>query len=123
MATAELNKELERYLAERRRGPSIWKRIFGSKEAKPKLAPEIETYEETKQSEEKVPFWKKLFKKNEEEPEVVGFGPSLEEDLKEVASIALKALKHLPPERLITFKSSEDFTRLKEILKRRNLIK
>lgn len=45
------------------------------------------------------------------------------DDMKEVAKIALNIIKMLPPEKIITFKSSEQFSKLKDILSKHKLIK
>src|SRR3989344_4786316 len=45
------------------------------------------------------------------------------EDMKEVAKIALGVIRQLPDEELRKFKQSSDFEKLKEILKKHELIK
>ena len=47
----------------------------------------------------------------------------LNEDIKDIIKILTNWIKQLPPEKLKSFKESEDFERYKEILKRYNLIK
>jgi hypothetical protein len=45
------------------------------------------------------------------------------QDTKEVAKIALAAIKQLPPEQLAIFKAGPEFARLKELLRKHQLIK
>jgi len=47
----------------------------------------------------------------------------LNQDMKEIAKIALTAIKHMPPEQLASFKASTEFSRLKALLKKYSLIK
>lgn|SRR3989338_1434357 len=45
------------------------------------------------------------------------------QDLQELARIALRVMKKLPPEELTEYKSSEDFERMKELLRKHKIIK
>ncbi|MEM4247273.1 MAG: hypothetical protein QXR48_01810 [Candidatus Woesearchaeota archaeon] len=47
----------------------------------------------------------------------------LTQDMKEIAKIALLVTKKLPPEQLSEFKASPEFERLKELLRKHQLIK
>ena len=45
------------------------------------------------------------------------------QDLQELARIALRVMKRLPPEDLAEYKSSEDFERMKDLLRKHKIIK
>jgi hypothetical protein len=45
------------------------------------------------------------------------------QDMKEIAKIALYVIKQLPPEKMSEFKSGSEFERLKELLRKHQLIK
>ena len=134
MAKREFNRELERYLSSRKKGTSIWRKLFAAEKKlakKPKTHPEVKTYEEEKPSKrkerkgDKEPFWKRWFTPHDggEQPfDEMPAGPTIEDDLNDVAHIALHLLKQLPPEELAKFKDSDEFRRFKEILKQHELI-
>jgi len=103
-------------------------------EKKIELPEEVEVYDvneaeaelpEKKEKDTNVFGW--LFKKRkkaDEDIEGLKFEVvSLTDDLKEVAKIALVAIKRLPDDRLAEFKKSSEFDKLKKILHERNLIK
>jgi len=46
-----------------------------------------------------------------------------EEDMKEVARIALTVLRKMPPELVKEFKSTPDYEKFKELLRKHNMIK
>jgi hypothetical protein len=47
----------------------------------------------------------------------------ISQDMKEIAKIALLVIKKLPPEQMSEFKTSPEFDRLKELLRKHQLIK
>lgn len=154
MTREEFEKELDQYIAQRRRAkirfPDIG-RMFAVKHKKmpePELPPEIQKYEEGTPAEipEAMPgeeaqpqkgFFTKLLESlglvttEENQAEEVPAEQvqqmlakdDLAQDTKEIAKIALAVVKRLPPEQLATFKASPEFSRLKELLRKHQLIK
>ena len=153
MTREEFEKELDQYIAQRRRAkirfPDIG-RMFAAKHKKmpePELPPEIQKYEEDTPAEipEAMPgedvqpqkgFFTKLLESlglvtTEEKAEEVPAEQvqqmlakdNLAQDTKEIAKIALSIIKQLPPEQLASFKAGPEFSRLKELLRKHQLIK
>ncbi len=141
MAKRVFDRELEVYLSARRKGkPFSFKEFFGK--LMPKRDEIIEVTEDTlypevdkipaNEEKSKLPWLKKFFsnvklpqKKAKEEPEIE-YKLLAEDavcDLKKVTKIALEAIKNLPPEKIKDFKDKEEFTSLKKILKKHELIK
>ncbi len=54
---------------------------------------------------------------------VVGQETEVVQDIQELARITLRVLKHLPDEELAEYKSSEDFDRMKDLLRKHKIIK
>lgn len=94
------------------------------------------------QKEEKKSFFSKLaerFRKKEKDMDNVASMPieapkeegsqeqkpqdPIREDMKTVGKLAFAAIKKLPPAQLEEYKKSEDFTKLKELLKKYEIIK
>jgi hypothetical protein len=154
MVRGEFERELEDYIAQRRKAKIKFPKLFGSTKKKkmPELPPEIQKYDETTPAESpevmpgeepEYPEKKGLFTKvleslglvsAEEKKQQPADVPAEEvqhmlvqdekhQDMKEVAKIALAVIKQLPPDELATFKSSPEFSRLKELLKKHQLIK
>ena len=152
MTRGEFEKELEQYLAQRRRAKIKFPSLFGAKKKKmpaPALPPEIEKYDEGSPAEapQAMPGEEELPKTGvmtkllqslgllstdekkapsgipAEEVQQMLAKDEVTQDMKEIAKVALLAIKHLPPEQLSTFKSSPEFSRLKELLKKHQLIK
>ncbi len=132
MHRRELDQELETYLTKRRKHEE---KHGETKTEEVRMPPEIETYEEPKQKswlawlfgigeeEEKQKEEKKEENFDEESVKKVMETEQLKSDLKEVSRIALAAFKDLPPDKLHTLKSSPDFEKFKEILRRHSIIK
>lgn len=120
------DKDLEEYLAHRNRRQFIHDIVQTFKSSKPtiKLNPEIKTYEDDLEVREtpRKSFFEKLFSKKEKTVELQELRPSKEE-LKFVAQVALNHIKKLPPEEIELFKVSAEFEKLKQVLKKYNLIK
>jgi len=157
MVRGEFERELEQYLAQRRRAKMKLPNIFGffkkprKKMPEPELPPEVHKYDETTPAEvpeampgeEAVegPSKKGVFTKvleslglvtvEEKAPEHIAaeevqqmlVKDEVTQDTKEIARIALQVIKQLPPEQLASFKSGPEFARLKELLKKHQLIK
>jgi hypothetical protein len=155
MTRGEFERELEEYIAQRRKAKIKFPNIFSGFKAKPKkmpeaeLPPEIQKYEEgsppepleTIPGEEGSPAEKGFFtkiletlglvtvekKKPEEIPaeevQKMLLKDDITQDTKEIAKIALSVVKQLPPEQLSAFKASPEFSRLKDLLKKHQLIK
>ena len=120
----EFDKELEDYLSTRRR-PNIKKVIRGilaPKRKKVSIPEDVEVYES---AEAKTPFLTRLFSRKSDN-DIITAQLEIDDtitDMKEVAKIALVAIKQLPDDQLAQFKQGPEFGRLKEILKKHSLIK
>lgn len=114
----EFDKELDDYLSGRNRNSitGFVKNIFGKKK-NVEVPEEVEVYQTEKKS-----LFSKVFHKEHKEPEYEHSDETIE-DMKEIAKIALIAIKQLPDETLSTFKKGRDFEKLKDILKKYKLIK
>ncbi len=153
MTRGEFEKELEQYIAQRRRARIKLPDFFSAfkrkkKMPEPELPPEIQKYEEgspaelpeTMPGEEETEPEKGFVTKMLESLGLVGgkkpadqlpqeqvqqmlAKDELGQDMKEIAKIALFVTKQLPPEKLSDFKSSPEFERLKELLRKHQLIK
>ena len=153
MTRGEFEKELEQYIAQRRRAkikfPNIFKSLKPAKKMhEPELPPEIQKYDaatpaeplKTIPGEDDYPAKKGFLttvleklglvtvEKNDgqipaEEVQQMLAKDDVTQDTKEIAKIALAAIKQLQPEQLATFKSGPEFARLKELLKKHQLIK
>ena len=151
MGREEFERELNHYLAQRKKAKFSLPKFFQpKKKVESRLPPEVQKYDEQTPAEvpETMPgddshpepgqqgFMGKFLQKIgllavEKSPEELSQEHVQEmltnnesnQDMKDVAKIALKAIKHLPPEQLSTFKQSNEFSRLKAILKKYQLIK
>jgi hypothetical protein len=157
MARGEFEKELEYYIAQRRKAKIKFSGIFSPFKSRKKmpetaLPPEIQKYDATSPAEPAVSIpgeddsgyqpKKGVFTRmleglglvsaeKEEKPADIPaeevrqmlVKDDITQDTKEIAKIALAAIKHLPPEQLTAFKSGPEFARLKELLKKHSLIK
>jgi hypothetical protein len=153
MARGEFEKELDEYIAQRRKAgfkfPNVLKAFARRKKQvnEPKLPPEVQKYDETtpaepydslpgEKPEPKPGLFTRLLKglgvlQTEEKTEDIPAGEVKQmlakddvlQDTKEIAKIALAAVKQLPEEQLSAFKSGPEFARLKELLKKHQLIK
>ncbi|MBI4139561.1 hypothetical protein HY483_01220 [Candidatus Woesearchaeota archaeon] len=94
---------------------------------------ETQESQEYKEASQKKTFLHKIFgglRKNpsKEEAEkvedmVVKQETDAAQDIQELARITLRVLKHLPDEELAEYKSSEDFDRMKDLLRKHKIIK
>ena len=156
MARGEFERELDNYIAQRRKAKIKFSGIFSpfkSKKKMPETAmpPEIHKYDATSPAEPAVSIpgeeddyqpRKGVFTRmleglglvsaeKEEKPVDIPaeevqhmlVKDDITQDTKEIAKIALAAIKHLPPNELTAFKSGPEFARLKELLKKHSLIK
>ncbi len=156
MARGEFERELDNYIAQRRKAKIKFSGIFSpfkSKKKMPETAmpPEIQKYDATSPAEPAVSIpgeeddyqpRKGVFTRmleglglvsaeKEEKPVDIPADEvqhmlvkdDITQDTKEIAKIALAAIKHLPPNELTAFKSGPEFARLKELLKKHSLIK
>ncbi len=153
MTRGEFERELEQYIAQRRKAKIRFPNIFGGIKKnmpEPELPPEIEKYDEGSPAESlqslsgeepekdisQKSFFTKIFEtlglvnveqKTEEIPQEklqqILAKDEITQDMKEIAKIALLIIKQLPPEQLSTFKASPEFEKLKELLKKHQLIK
>ena len=132
MSRKELDRDIDVYLARRRQQ----EKKSGVKMEEIHMPPEVETYDdekpkrswlawlfghddEEKSAEEVVP--EKEF--DEVEVKKVVELERLRNDLKEVARFSLEHVKDLPPDKLHSLKSSSEFEKFKEILRRNGIIK
>ena len=137
----ELDRDLESYLAARRRKSFDLKGFFRGLMPKPsekvEMPTQVEVYEEEAptptpspivEQKQEAGFLARLFAKDvaKKEEEITHAKIEAEEaitDMKEIAKVSLMIIKQLPDETLHTFKQSTEFARLKEILKKHGLIK
>lgn len=131
MSREEFERDMREYLRARKRAGFNLKAFI--QDLLPKRRPEVELPQEVEVYDEEVApapkegVLSKIFKKE---------GPVHEEllrtkmqaedaitDMKEIAKIALSAIKQMPDEQLRTFKQSPDFEKMKVILKKHELIK
>ena len=138
----EITKDLDRYISSKRKGGLFG--MFGKSESDDEVAmhPYVKTYDDepaavtpspepvaAAAAEEETPQPKKGFLSRwfgEAEPEVEAApvqAPAEDADLREVARIALAFLRQTDADALARIKSSPDFEKFKEILRRRNIIK
>jgi len=128
----EFEKEMEEYIRARKRATFNLKDIL--KKLIPKKQPdhvelheEVEVYHEAAQPVKKDSMLTKFFKK--EEPaneELMRTRMAAEDaiaDIKEISKITLNMIRQLPDEQLRQFRQSEDFEKMKVILKKHELIK
>ncbi len=140
MAKGAFGRDLEDYLKARHKKKVDFKGFFSKfkpakKEKKVDLPEDVEVYDSKEEIKEEVVEKKKdsnvlgwissKFKRHEkEDTEALKFEiVSLTDDLKDVAKVALTAVKKLPDDALAEFKQSPEFENLKKILKQHNLIK
>lgn len=107
----EFDKELEDYLSARRKSGirDVLKTILPRKPKEFSLPEDVHVYHAEQER-------KHLFKRPKRDSELL-------EDMKEIAKIALIAIKELPDAELAAFKKGPDFERLKELLKKHRLIR
>lgn len=99
----------------------------------PTIGKKLESYLAKKRAMEKInkeprkkSFLSRIFgfgSKVENDYEILEESKTQANDLRELAKISLNLIKQLPEEKLIVFRNSEDFAKLKEILKRNELTK
>lgn len=152
MVRGEFERELEEYIAQRRRAKIKFPNIFAQlkrpkKMPEPEFPPEIRQYEEGSPAEpvEVMPGEEEAQSKGivtkiletlgivtveqrseeipQEQVQQMLAKDEINQDMKEIAKIALHVIKQLPSEELASFKSSPEFGRLKELLKKHQLIK
>jgi len=133
----EFDKELDEYISSRK--SSGFSGIFNQNNKKDELeesVPITEVYNDElpqnndpKIEEQNKPRGiRKLFsffssEENEENVDESKIDNVVLDDMKEIAKISLSIIKLLPPEKIITFKSSNEFSKLKDILSKHKLIK
>ncbi len=152
MVRGEFEKEMEQYIAQRRRAkiklPDFFSVFRRKKMPEPELPPEVQKYEEGSPpetlevmpgEEEEAPKkgvvtkflesiglvgGKKTAEQlSQEQVQQMLAKDELSKDMKEIAKIALHVTKQLPPEKLSEFKASPEFERLRELLRKHQLIK
>ncbi len=133
----EFDKDMEDYLRARRRAGINLKQIKEMVQnilPKKKLPDHIELHEEVEVYHEPAPkparkdsLLTKFFKKEEHTSEEFKQAKMAAEDaiadIKEISKITLNMIRQLPDEPLRQFRQSEDFEKMKSILKKHELIK
>ncbi len=129
----DFDRDMKEYIASRKKS-TLFGNVLKEKQPEVRLHPEVETYQQesnTMPAEEAVSmeetpakqgFFSRLFSRREVEEPVIA-SVELMDDLKRISKTALALAKQLSPENLETFKRSAEYDELKNILKRRNLIK
>jgi hypothetical protein len=153
MTRGEFEKEMEQYIAQRRRAKIKLPDFFSAfkrkkKMPEPELPPEVQKYEEGSPAElpETMPgeeeaepekgFVTKMLESlglvggkktadqmSQEQVQQMLAKDELSKDMKEIAKIALFVTKQLPEDKLAEFKAGPEFERLKELLRKHQLIK
>ncbi len=141
MAKRDFDKELDVYLSTRKKGkPFSFKEFFAKLmpkkdeiidvSEKVEVYPDVEKVKVEKQvNKEPWPWLKKIFalpKKKKQEKSDTDFKLLAEDavsDLKVLTKITLESIKHLPKDEVKKFRESDNFARLKKILKKHELIK
>ena len=129
----QFNKDLEEYISEKKK-TRILHNIMQSikmESNKIKLNPALETYDapapkQISSPDEEKPkkgFLARLFSPEEEEPNMAEQLNAMRSDMKQLAKITLDVIKKMPPQEVASFKQSDDFAVLKEILRKNSLIK
>lgn len=139
MDRKELDKDLDEYIAERKRSHGFGSFFSFLKKDKSvskdvELPPAVEAYheEEVEEQQGKQGWFSRLFRRDElresneectvaEQPVVSE--TDLKKDMKAVAMAALQAIKQMPSEQRDEFKKTYEFSQLKDILKKHNLIR
>ncbi|MEK6857864.1 MAG: hypothetical protein AABX39_04725 [Nanoarchaeota archaeon] len=130
------DRELDEYLSERKKTRVLHNIIQGLKRESNKinLHPSLETYTTSAPQQISLPngereekprkgFLARLFSPEEEEPNMAEQLNAMRSDMKQLAKITLDVIKKMPPQEVATFKQSDDFAVLKELLKKHSLIK
>jgi len=139
MAKRDFDREMEAYISAKRKGKPFSFKDFISKiipkhDETVDVPEDVEVYVEQEEIkaepvEKKEPWLKRIFsiKKEKEEPEPEVEYKLLAEDavadLKFLTKVTLENIKNLPPDKIKEFKKSDDFDKLKKILKKHELIK
>jgi len=136
MAKEAFERDLQDYLHARKRARfNIKESVQGFlKKITPRRSPEkvemheeVEVYHEKEEKpSKKENMFTKMFKKEPQQEEILRTKMQAEDavsDMKEISKIALGMIKQLPDEQLRAFKESPDFEKLKNILKKHELIK
>lgn len=132
MKKEEFDRDLDDYLRTRHKARSMKDFITGVIDRiKPQPRPEVELhesvelYEENHHENKRKSFWTKEKEEpaNEQLLRAQMQADDAVTDMKEIAKIALKAVKQLPDDKLHDFKQSDDFTKLRTVLKKHDLIK
>jgi len=129
MSKNEFEKDLHEYLRTRKKAgfsiKSLIKDILPKPKPKTEIPTEVEVYTEEAPKEPKQPILQRIFKKDSTE-ELLQAKMQAEDaisDVKEMAKITLSMIKKLPDEQLKAIKSTEEFEKMKTILKKHELIK
>lgn len=129
----DFDRDMKEYIASRKKS-TLFGNVLKEKQPEVRLHPEVETYQQEspsmpvdeavtmEQTPAKQGFFSRLFSRKEAEEPIIA-SVELMDDLKRVSKTALSLAKQLSPENLESFKRSPEYDELKNILKRRNLIK
>jgi len=135
MSRDQFERDLKEYLKARKKATSFNIKDFIDEIIKKtkrtvRIPESIQVYgeKEKKEAQEAVKegLFNKMFKKGPVSEELIHVKMKAEDavdDLKEMAKISLNMIRKLPDEYLRTFKESDDFGKLKILLKKHELIK
>lgn len=120
----DFENDLDEYLSARKKSSikGVIQDLFSPKEKKVRIPEQVEVYNTGK---EKKFSLKGVFTKKSDEQLIQSKLEAEEavDDMKEIAKVALLAIKQLPDDQLSMFKQGPEFERLKQILKKHSLIK
>lgn len=123
----DFEQELDEYISSRKKASlkGMLTGVFGPKEKKVRMPEDVKVYESGKETKFSLKSLGKAFSKKEDE-QLIRYRLEAEDavtDMKEIAKIALVAIKQLPDDQLTLFKQGPDFEKLKFLLKKHDLIK
>jgi len=132
MARDEFERDMSDYLRARRRAKGLdIKGVLDKllkKVPRVKMPEEVEVYhgDEKKEEPPKESMIAKIFKREPAGEEIQRTKMEAEDaiaDMKEISKVVLNMIRHLPDDQIKKFKQSDDFEKLKTILKKHELIK
>ncbi|MBW3018933.1 hypothetical protein KY329_01985 [Candidatus Woesearchaeota archaeon] len=123
----DFEQELDEYISSRKKASikGMLAGIFGPKEKKVKMPEDVTVYQSRKEKKFSLKSLGNAFSKKEDE-QLIRYRLEAEDavsDMKEIAKVALVAIKQLPDDQLAVFKQGPEFEKLKYLLKKHDLIR
>lgn len=123
----DFEQELDEYISSRKKASikGMLSELFKPKDKKVKMPEDVKVYQAADGPKFSIKALGKAFSKKEDE-HLIRYRLEAEDavnDMKEIAKIALVAIKQLPDDQLSVFKQGPEFEKLKILLKKHDLIK